>query len=137
VAQENVELVQRWIASFDSDADAFRNTLHPEIEWFPFEENHTPSYGVGGAMRIRNQWLDTWDEMQADLEQVVEESDSVVASIHVTGRGKSSGVEVDVRLHLHFKVRDDKIVYLYEHTDRAEALEAAGLLSVRRSRRVI
>jgi ketosteroid isomerase-like protein len=127
MSQENVELVQRWIASFDSDADAFRDTIHPDIEWFPFEENHTPSYGVGGAMRIRNQWLDTWDEMRATLGDVVEEGDSVVAAVHVSGRGKSSGVEVDVRLHLHFKVRDGKIVYLFEHTERAEALEGVGL----------
>src|SRR5215216_5517285 len=125
MSQENVELVQRWIASFDSDADAFRDTLHPEIEWLPFEENHTPSRGIAGAMQIRNQWRDTWDEMRARLEEVVDGSDSVVASIHVMGRGKGSGVEVDVRLHLHFKVRDGKIVYLFEHTDRAAALEAA------------
>jgi ketosteroid isomerase-like protein len=107
-------------------ADAFRDTIHPEIEWFPFEDNHTPSYGVGGAMRIRNGWLDAWDEMTADLEHD-EAGDSVVATVHVTGRGKSSQVEVDVRLHLHFKVQDQKIIYVFEHTDRAEALEAAGL----------
>src|ERR671934_2117781 len=127
MSQANVELVQRWIESFDSDANAFRDTLHPEIEWFPFEENHTPSYGIGGAMRIRNQWLDAWDEMRADLEEIVEDGDSVVASVHVSGRGKSSGVEVDVRLHLHFEVRDGKIVYIFEFTDRSAALEAIGL----------
>ena len=58
---------------------------------------------------------------------MIEQGESVVASIHVTARGKTSGVEVDTRLHLHFKVRDDKIVYLFEHADRAAALEAAGL----------
>ena len=127
MAQDNVELVRTWLASFDSDADAFRDTIHPEIEWFPFEDNHTPSYGIGGAMRIRNGWLDAWDEMTADLEQVYEADDSVVATVHITGRGKRSQVEVDVRLHLHFRVRDEKIIYVFEHTDQAEALAAAGL----------
>jgi ketosteroid isomerase-like protein len=127
VTTENIELVQRWLESFDGDTDVFRSTLHPDIEWCPFEDNYTPSYGIEGAMRIRNGWLDAWDEMRADLEQVVEEGESVVASVHVTGRGKSSGVEVDVRLHLLFKVRDDKVAYIYEHTDRAAALEAVGL----------
>ena len=42
-------------------------------------------------------------------------------------QGKASGVQVDVRLYFHFKVRDDKIVYIYEHQDRTEALEAVGL----------
>ena len=36
-------------------------------------------------------------------------------------------MEVDLRLYLHFKLRDGKIVYLYEYADRGEALEAAGL----------
>jgi hypothetical protein len=30
-------------------------------------------------------------------------------------------------LHYQFKVRDDKVVYLFEHENRATALEAAGL----------
>jgi ketosteroid isomerase-like protein len=123
---EKVELVRTWLGSFDGDAKAFRDTLHPEIEWRPFEDNHSPSHGIEGAMRIRREWLDAWEEMGVDLEQVVEEGDCVVASVHVTGRGKSSGVEVDVRLHLLFRVRDEKIVYIFEHTDRAAALEAAG-----------
>jgi ketosteroid isomerase-like protein len=127
MSRENVEVVQRWIATFVDDPDAFRDLLHPEIEWFPFEENHTPSHGVDGAMRIRNRWLGSWDEMRAEVEDVVDEGESVVASIHAVGRGKASGVEVDVRLHMHFKVRDGKIVYLFEHEDKVAALEAAGL----------
>jgi ketosteroid isomerase-like protein len=127
MSQENLELVGRWFESFDGDSDAFRDTLHPEIEWFPFEENHTPTYGIDGALRIRNQWLDAWDSLDYDLEEVVDEGDSVVVSAHVMNRGKLSGVEVDVRIHFHFKVRDGKIVYLFEHMDRAAALNAAGL----------
>jgi ketosteroid isomerase-like protein len=125
MTDENLDLVKRWLGNFDGDADVFRRTLHPDIEWLPFEDNHTPSHGIEGAMRIRNGWLDAWEEMRVDLEQVVEEGDSVVASVHVTGRGKSSGVEVDVRLHLLFRIREEKIAYIFEHTERAAALEAA------------
>ncbi len=125
--QENVKVVQIWVHSFVEDTDAFRSILHPEIEWFPFEDNHSPSYGIDGAMRIRNHWLESWNEIQAEVEQIVERGDDVLASLHVTGQGKTSGITVDVRLHLHFKLRDGKIVYLFEHQDRAEALEAVGL----------
>jgi ketosteroid isomerase-like protein len=125
MSQEDV--VRRWLETFVEDVDAFRDVLHPDLEWFPFEENHTPSHGIEGGLRIRNQWMGTWDEMRADLEDVVEKGESVVATVHVVGRGKASGVEVDTRLYLHFKVRDDKIVYLYEYEERGPALEAAGL----------
>jgi ketosteroid isomerase-like protein len=91
-------VVERWIWAFENDADAFRDILHPEIVWFPFEDNHTPSHGLEGAVRVRTQWFDSWDQMRGELEETVEGTDGVVASMHVTGRGKASGVEVDVRL---------------------------------------
>ena len=128
MSQENVELVRRWLASFDSDTDAFRDTLHPELEWFPFEDNHKLSYGIEGGLRIRTHWLESWDEMRISVEEVADPGAEVLTSIHVTARGRGSGVEVDTRLYLHFKMRDEKIVYVFEHTDRREALEAAGLL---------
>ena len=127
VSADNVEIVKRWLGSFDGDTEVFRGTVHPDIEWYPFEDNHTPSYGIDGAMRIRNGWNDAWEEMKIELEEVLDNDDCVVVSLHVTGRGKSSGVEVDTRLHLLFKVRDEKIIYVYEHTEKVAALDAAGL----------
>ena len=119
--------MQSWLLSFVDDEDAFRHLIHPEMQWFPFEDNHSPSYGIEGAMRIRRHWLDSWEEMQAEVEDLREENDDVVASIHVRGRGETSGVAVEVHLHMHFKVRDGKVFYLFEHTDKSAALEAAGL----------
>ena len=79
-------------------------------------------------MRIRNGWLDAWDEHSIDIEETLDgEGDDVVATVHLIGRGRGSGVEVDVRLYGHLKVRDGKVVYLYEHEERADALEAVGL----------
>lgn len=126
MSQENQELV-RWLWAFENDRDVFRDTLHSQIEWSPFEENHTMSHGLQSAMRLRDQWLDTWGDHRFDIEEIIEQGDEVVASVHITARGRASGVEVDVRLYGHFTVRDGKIAYLYEHEDRTEALEAAGL----------
>ena len=117
-------LARRWIGAFEDDPDGFRDTLHPDIVWFPFEDNHMPSHGIEGALRIREHWLDSWEDMKAEVEEVVGGPDNVVASVHVVAQGKSSGVRVDVRLHFHFKARDDKIVYVYEHEERTAALEA-------------
>jgi SnoaL-like domain len=127
MAQENVEIVRRCLWALENDTDAFRDTLHPEIEWFPIEENQRRLYGVEAAMRNRNEWLDTWDEHRIDLEEVIEHGDSVVASIHITATGKASGVKTDVRFYAQVKVRDRQIVYVFDHTDRASAFEAAGL----------
>ena len=50
-----------------------------------------------------------------------------VASLHITARGKASGVKTDVRFYPHAKIRDHRIVYIFDHTDRTAALKAAGL----------
>ena len=46
MSRENVEVrneaVRRFLATFDNDTDAFRDTLHPEIEWFSIEETSRP-----------------------------------------------------------------------------------------------
>jgi uncharacterized protein len=131
MSQENVEVnneaVRRFFAAFDTDSDAFRDVLHPEIEWYPIEENRTPTRGIEAAMWNRNQWLDTWEEHSFDLEEVIEDGDSVVAFVHIRARGKSSGVETNVRFYAQFEVRGGKVAYIYDHDDRADALEAAGL----------
>jgi len=55
MSQEKVQLrnavLRRLLWAFENDTEAFRDTLHPEIEWFPIEEDHTPSYGVDAAAR--------------------------------------------------------------------------------------
>ena len=58
---------------------------------------------------------------------LIEQGDSVVASLHITARGKASGVKTDVRFYPHAKIRDHRIVYIFDHTDRAAALKAARL----------
>jgi ketosteroid isomerase-like protein len=128
MSQENVEIVRRWILAFDNDTDTFSRLTHPEIGWMPFEDNHTPSNGLDGAMRIRNGWLDAWDEHRVEIEDALDGGDDdVVATVHLIGRGRGSGVEVDVRLYGHLKVRDGMVVYLYDDEDRADALRAVGL----------
>jgi ketosteroid isomerase-like protein len=126
-AEVTNEAVRRLFAAFEGEDDAFRAALHPEIEWYPIEENRTPTRGIEAALWNRNQWLDTWDEHVLDLEEVIEDRDNVVAHVHIKARGQGSGVEADVRFFAQFKVRDGKVAYIYDHEDRAGALEAAGL----------
>jgi ketosteroid isomerase-like protein len=127
MSQENAELVRRLFWAFDHDADAWKGMLAPELEWFPFENNHTPSYGIAAAMRTRAEWRDAWEDARSEAEHLVGKGENVVATVRLTGRGKTSGANVDVRIHFHFKVREGKVVYAYEYGDKGAALEAAGL----------
>lgn len=120
-------VVRRLFESFETDAEAFRDTLDDEIVWYPIEANRSPQYGIDAAMQDRQDWVDTWDEHEFVIEEVIENGDNIVIALHITGRGRSSGATVDVRFFPHIRVRDGKIVYIYDHETRAEALDAAGL----------
>ena len=54
-------------------------------------------------------------------------SRGAVLAVHIVARGKTNGAEVDVRFYPHFKLRDDRVVYIYDYADRAQALAAVGL----------
>ena len=51
----------------------------------------------------------------------------VVALFRMVARGRGSGVEVERKDALVFKLRDSKIVRIGYYNDQAQALEAAGL----------
>jgi hypothetical protein len=71
------EAVRSFISAFENETRAFRNTLHPAIEWFAMAENRTPTRGM--------------------------------------------------RFYAQFQVRNGKVISVFDHEDRAAALEAAGL----------
>ncbi len=119
--------VRRFCEAFEADDDAFRQALDPEIQWCPIDENRVPLHGTGAAVRNRNAWLDTWDEHRLDVDEVVEDGDNVVLLIHITARGKGSRARADVRFYAQMRTRDGKVAYIYDHEERAAALEAAGL----------
>jgi len=127
MSQENVEVVKAWLLAFEEDRDAFSALTHPAIEWMPFEDNHTPARGVDGALRIRDGWLDAWDEHITEIEELLDTDDGVFLTAKLVGRGKGSGATVEVRLYGHFKVSDGKVIYFYEHVNREDALKAVGL----------
>jgi ketosteroid isomerase-like protein len=121
------DVVRRWFWAFENDADAFRDTLHPEIEWFPFEENRTLARGIEAAMQNRSHWLEIWEEHEFEVEEVAEEGDEVVVLVRIAARGRASGIRVDFRFYAHYTLRDGKVIRIYDHEERASALEAAGL----------
>jgi ketosteroid isomerase-like protein len=127
MAEENVEVVLRSLDAFDTDEQAWLETVDPEFEWYPVEEGHIPAHGYEGARGVRERWLESGEGHSGDVEDVKAKGEHVVTTVHLTGRGRESGIEVDIRLHMHWKLRDGRIVYLYEHADRDEALRAAGL----------
>ncbi len=80
--------------------------------------------GVLEAFRI---WPDQWDDYQIEILRIADLGDYVVVTSRTGGRGKQSGVEVEMDFSFVFSVRDAKIVEMKIFTREDQALEAAGL----------
>jgi ketosteroid isomerase-like protein len=120
-------VIREWFWAFDNDTAAFEALLHPDIDWFPIDENYGHLHGIDAALRNRNEWLEAWEDHEMDVEQVAADGDSAVVAVHITAQGRSSGARADLDFYVHVKVRDDKVVHLHDYDHPATALEAAGL----------
>jgi ketosteroid isomerase-like protein len=125
--ESNIEVVRRCLEAFETDVHDWRETLAPDFEWTPFEEGGAVARGLGSAERVRARWLSSFKDHRIDLRDIRSSGDDVLATVTLGGQGAASGVEVGVDLYLHFRVRDGKIAYLYEYTDREAAMKAAGI----------
>ena len=127
--EENFELVRRCLATFEADPEAWLETLDPAIEWYPEEERHDLIHGREAAKRARDRWMETFSEgsHRYEIEELAGRGETVFSGICEYAEGAFSGIEIESRVYHHWKIRNGKVAYIYETSDRSEALERAGL----------
>jgi ketosteroid isomerase-like protein len=75
-------------------------------------------------------WLDTVSDWRVEIKELIEGSrDRVLLIGHVVARGKGSGTPVNQPIFTAVTVRNGKVARIEDHTERAKAVEAAGLRS--------
>jgi ketosteroid isomerase-like protein len=131
MSQENVEIVRRYLAAYDSGGlDAVAEFWHPDIEWRAVEGYLDDVGLVRGPDELRQyyrQWEETFDAAWTEIEKLIEAGDQVVAVLRGVGRMKDSDAEIDIRYAVVISIRDGKIARGREYATREQALEAAGL----------
>ena len=128
MSQESVEVVRRAIAyeyygvGDRAEAEAI---FDPDVVLNPADEG--PSHGPDEMRYDLERWASAFDELKVTFEEIIDAGDQVVVVAHHQGRGRESGVEVDTRFYEVYALHGGKVSRVDEYTDRAEALEAAGL----------
>jgi ketosteroid isomerase-like protein len=128
MSQENVEIVRRAFEFEIYGQGAPTEVLalfDPDVVMYPAEE--APEYGSSAIRDNFLRWQDAWEKLEVSAEEIIDAGDRVLVTEHHRGRGRGSGIYVDARFHKVYTLRDGKIVRMDEFTERAEALEAAGL----------
>jgi len=119
MSQENVEIVRRFL---NVDVDEALTYADPGIVWNPVEE--LPTLGHDAVRVSLAHWKAEWDDYKLMPGEFVDMGDRVVVTVHLRGRGRGSGVEIDARFYDVYTLRDGKIVRMDQFTERSEALEA-------------
>ena len=129
---ENVDLVRSILAAWERGDFSATDWAHPEIEWV-FADGPEPGTwkGLSGMAKAHREWLGAWQDLRIAVEEYRELDDErVLVLVHLTGRGKTSGLEIGQvgakgadLLH----VRDGKVTKLVAYWDRERALADLGL----------
>jgi 2-(1,2-epoxy-1,2-dihydrophenyl)acetyl-CoA isomerase len=133
MSQENVEVVRLAFEAFDrGDRAAFARLLAPDVEWHSLAG---PLIGVA-TIRGREAMLRfLWEDIPEGIESfraVPDEftdigNDRVLVGGRFQGRGRSSDVEVNMRVASIYEIRDGLVAAVRDYGSRSDALGAAGL----------
>jgi ketosteroid isomerase-like protein len=135
VSEENVETLKRGYEAFNRGdtselLELAREIGTPDVEWgatgaFP---------GVEGMYRgpeAMQEWMKVirseWEDFRVTLDEVLhDEGDLLVVTELLRGRGRESGVEVEMRVFSAYWFEQGKLRRRAAFTERMAALEAAG-----------
>jgi ketosteroid isomerase-like protein len=119
-------------ASFNrGDIEAMLACWHPDGEWRdPMHAPDTPErvQGVAAIRTLMQQWTEAFDDFIAEVDEYIDVGDRVVCVTRWRGKGKGSGLVIDVRTADVYLFTDGLVVQAtVGYPDRESALQAAGL----------
>ncbi len=113
---EGVEAALAWFA------EDFRGVVPPELSAEPDEYR-----GHDGVRSYFDSFREIVDELRFDAEELVEVGENVVAARGcITGRGRESGIPVEMRVPMVMRLRGGKLVEMSAHREWDEAMAAAA-----------
>jgi ketosteroid isomerase-like protein len=130
MAQGNVEAVRRVYGRWArGDFTASMDLLDPQAVLIigPDFPDAGTYEGVEGIREYMRGFLEPWTRVTIAAEELTDAGDAVLAAVHQSGVGKSSGVETEFRYFQVWTFRDGNVVRLEGFRDRAQARVAAGV----------
>ncbi|HEY4450166.1 MAG TPA: nuclear transport factor 2 family protein [Solirubrobacteraceae bacterium] len=134
MSQENVEVIRAAFRCFEAgDVDGVLSLVDENVVVIQAPEllvllGASPNqYGHAGVLEAFGYWPEQWDGFRIEILRVVDAGDRVLLTTTQHGRGKGSGVEVEMPFWFVFAVRAGKIVEWRIFTRESDALKVVGL----------
>jgi ketosteroid isomerase-like protein len=130
VPQGNEEIILRLVEGFNRrDLDRLADDLAENFEFVPYL-TRMESTTYRGRDAFRQYFEDAglaWDSIQVQVEEIRDIGGRTLFFGEIRGRGRASSVDVHQPLAWIAEFSQDRISRLRTYSDRAEALEAAGV----------
>jgi ketosteroid isomerase-like protein len=130
MSQKNVELVQEALAAFNRrDRTAWLAFYDPEFENVP-PRDWPESAAITGPEAVWEFYVESqgpWQGATFEAGELFDVGDKVAAEIRAEMRGKASGASVPWAYWQVITIRNGRALRSEWFSDRADALEAAGL----------
>jgi len=130
MSSANLDLVRSIYADWERGEWGSAEWAHPDIE-FAFVGGPEPSRwrGLAGMAQGWREWLRAWEDFRAEPEEyLVIDSERILVLVHNSGRGRSSGLELEQRSVANpFELRDGKVTRVVVYLDRDLAFTDLGL----------
>jgi ketosteroid isomerase-like protein len=131
MSHENVEIVRAAFKAFEEDdMEAVLRFCDENIEITQAPEllGASPTqHGHAGVLEAFAIWPDLWDDYRVEIVRLIDVGEYVMAWTINRGRGKDSGVPVEMPFAFVFSVRAGKIVQWRLFMREEQALKAVGL----------
>jgi ketosteroid isomerase-like protein len=130
MSRTNVEEFLRAIDAYNrGDIEAFLESAHPDVEWYPFSADVEGGEAYHGHEGVRRWWANLasyLDEFEASIDECRDLGGSLIAFGRVRMRFKS-GVTLDMEIAWVARYRDGLWISGRTYRFRGEALKAVGL----------
>lgn len=130
MSQESVEIMRAAMEAFNRrEGEGFGALLARDAEIVPVRAalEGTIYRGPDAAAQYCAAVDKSWENLRWEVEEIRNGGGLVLALGRIRGRGRDSGVALDVRAGWIARFRDGLITSFHTYANRAEALEAAGL----------
>jgi ketosteroid isomerase-like protein len=129
MSPEDLEIVRRAYDAFArGDLGEVRSFLSPDIEWrttpnVPFEGTYR---GTDEFFHGMTDWIEPFEAITTEVEEITNAGDHAVVQHRMRGRGRDSGVEVNLVIWQVVTVRNGQLVRMQDYQTREEAMAAAA-----------
>jgi ketosteroid isomerase-like protein len=130
MSADNASVVRALLeAAARGDWDAAMAAYDPEVEIDTTQAlpDGRVYHGLEGVDRSWRTWRGPWSAYDFKVEELTEAGDRVLAVLHIRGRAKGSGIEVERRQAEVYTLRDGRIVGWKLYSDPSEARREAAL----------